>query len=404
MTQAAPNIHAPGKEFIVLMASLMAMAAISIDAILPALGVISHDLQIANRNHAQYLIGGIFAGMAAGQLLAGPLSDAFGRKKILYVGFCIYLIGSIVGYTAGTMQVLLIGRVIQGLGVAGPYISAISIVRDRYAGRQMAKLMSIVMMIFMVVPAVAPSIGQAVMSLSSWRGIFVLYFIYAVTICVWIVFRLEETLPRERRIPFHARNIIEGFRQVVATRTSMFYMMCSGICFGSLIGYLNSSQQIFQDQFGTGEMFSIYFGALAVVVAASSMMNSRIVEKLGMRYIAFRAFLCIISSSAAFLLLHGFVEIELWMFLIYAAAMFFSFGLIFGNLNALAMEPLGHIAGIASAVIGSVSSLISMTIGAVIGQLYNGTLIPMTSGFLMLGILAVVMMTLAERARAKASA
>lgn len=385
-------------EFIIMMAALMSVTAITIDALLPALGVISDDLQIANRNHAQYLISGIFAGLAVGQLMAGPLSDALGRKRVLFAGLALYLVGTIIAYTAQSLEMILLGRFIQGVGAAGPQISAVSIVRDKYAGRQMARLMSIVMMVFMVVPALAPSIGQAVMMASSWRGIFILYFAYALVVGTWIFFRLEETLPQEKRIPFHVKNILAGFREVFTTRRSMFYMVCMGICFGSLIGYLNSSQQIFQDQFGTGGLFAVYFGILAVVLAVASMTNSRIVVRFGMRYIAARAFMGIVASSIVFLLVHAFVDdIQLWMFMVYAACLFFCFGLTFGNLNALAMEPMGHVAGIAAAVIGSVSSILSLTIGSFIGQLYNGTLVPMTCGFLVLGLSAMCMMWLAER-------
>lgn len=384
-------------EFIVMMASLMSVTAITIDALLPALGVISDDLQIASRNHAQYLISGIFAGLAVGQLMAGPLSDALGRKRVLFVGIALYLVGTIVAYTAQSLEMILLGRFIQGVGAAGPQISAVSIVRDKFAGRQMARLMSIVMMVFMAVPALAPSLGQAVMFATDWRGIFILYFVYALIVGTWIFFRLEETLPKEKRIPFHVKNIVAGFREVFTTRRSMFYMICMGICFGSLIGYLNSSQQIFQDQFGAGSMFAVYFGVLAAVLAVASMTNSRIVVRFGMRYIAARAFAGIAVSSIVFLAIHAFVDIELWMFMTYAACLFFCFGLTFGNLNALAMEPMGHVAGIAAAVIGFVSSILSMTIGSAIGQMYDGTLIPMTCGFLVLSLSASCMMWLAEK-------
>lgn len=396
MTQQDQSQQNHTFSFIVMMASLMSVVALSIDALLPALGVISEDLQIANRNHAQYMISGVFAGLAVGQLVAGPLSDALGRKKVLFAGLGLYLVGTVVAYMAQSLEMILLGRFIQGLGAAGPQISAISIVRDRYAGRQMARLMSIVMMVFMAVPALAPSIGQAVMMASNWRGIFIFYFAYALIVATWVFFHLEETLPKEKRIPFHVKNILAGFREVFTTRRSMFYMACMGICFGSLIGYLNSSQQIFQDLFGTGEMFTVYFGLLAAVVACSSMMNSRIVERFGMRYISFRAFAGIAASSLVFLSLHALVDIQFWMFMAYAACLFFCFGLTFGNLNALAMEPMGHVAGIAAAVIGSVSSMMSMAIGSAIGQMYDGTLVPITSGFLVLSLCGLGIMRLAE--------
>lgn len=383
-----------------MMAFLMSIVAISIDALLPALGHVTDSLQLTNPNHAQYLIGFIFIGMAVGQLGSGPLSDAFGRKPILYTGIGLYLVGSVICYFATDLTTMLVGRFIQGVGVSGPYISAVSIVRDKYAGRQMARVMSVVMMIFIMVPAIAPSIGQAIMLYASWRAIFILYIVYSIVIGFWIFVRLEETLPPERRIPFSVKNLLHGFGEVLKCKVTVLYTICMGICFGSFLGYLTSSQQIFQDQFGTGKMFTVWFGLLALVLGAASLFNSRLVEKLGMHYICVRAFVSIIISSAIFLAVHFMVEeITLWMFLTYAAVMFFSFGLMFGNLNALSMEPMGHIAGLASAVIGFVSSVISMGLGSFIGQLYDNTLIPIVIGFLVLGLASMPLLIYANKIR-----
>ncbi len=378
------------------MALLMSVVAISIDAMLPALGVIGKDLQVSHPNHVQYIIGFIFIGMATGQLLCGPLSDALGRKKVLYLGIGFYLAGSVICFFASDFRFLLIGRLIQGLGVAGPYVSAISIVRDKFSGRDMARVMSFVMMIFIMVPAIAPSIGQAILLLASWRYIFLLYIIYSITVGLWLFFRLEETLPVEKRIPFKVSAFIQGFREVFRSRVTICYTLCMGICFGSFIGYLNSAQQIFQVQFGTGKMFTVYFGGLALLFGVASLLNSRVVEKLGMRYICRRSTLCIIITSIIFLLVNQMAEVRLWMFLVYAGILFLCFGLMFGNLNSIAMEPMGHIAGIASAVTGSLSSGISMVLGAIIGQLYNNTLIPIASGFFILGILSLLIMIYAD--------
>ncbi len=403
MSPPAP-MPAPMKEFTVLMALLMSIVAISIDALLPALGQAGADLQLTNPNHAQYLIGFLFVGMALGQLIAGPLSDAWGRKRLLYSGIGLYLVGSVVCLFAKDFTWMLAGRFIQGLGVAGPYISAVSIVRDKYSGRHMARVMSVVMMIFIMVPAIAPSLGQGIMLYASWRAIFILYIVYALLIAVWISLRLEETLPAERRIPFTGKNLAHGFREVISNRATALYTVGMGICFGSFLGYLNSSQQIFQDQFGTGKLFVVYFGLLALVLGAASLANSRFVERLGMQYISVRAFVAIVLASALFLALHGLVDvITLPMFLVYAAVLFFSFGLVFGNLNALAMEPMGHIAGMASAIIGFMSSLISMSLGSLIGQLYDGTLIPITLGFFGFGLLAIFILITADKARHRAT-
>lgn len=392
------------QEFTLLVALLMSIVAMSIDALLPALGFISNDIPLSHSNQAQYIISALFLGMAIGQLVCGPLSDATGRKKVLYVGIALFFCGSLICFFAQDINTLLLGRFIQGLGVAGPYVSAISIVRDKYAGNEMARIMSLVMMIFIMVPALAPSIGQGVLLVSSWRYIFVLYIVYALIIGIWIFLRLEETLPKEYRIPFTTRGFIDGFKEVVSNYTTMCYTLCMGLFFGSFLGYLNSSQQIFQDLFQTGKLFTIYFGVLALVFGAASLVNARFVQKWGMDYLCTRAVLGIILSSAIFLVVSMLLPANLWLFMIYASVLFFCFGLVFGNVNAMAMEPMGHVAGIASAIIGATSSILSMLIGTAIGQMYNNTLIPVTSGFLILGTMALVILQLARNKKAQQTA
>lgn len=402
MENAHNNTSSSGmgsKEFTLLVALLMSITAISIDALLPALGVIGNELGAVTANQPQLLISMLFLGLAMGQLICGPLSDALGRRPILFGGFTLYLIGTVVCYKADSLEVLMLGRFIQGLGVAGPYISAISLVRDLYHGAKMARIMSLVMMIFVLVPAIAPTLGQAIMFVDDWRGIFEMYLVYAVLLIVWISFRLKETLPKSNRIPFSKKGFLDGFKEVVTNRITASYTICMGLFFGSFIGYLNSSQQIFQVQFNTGNLFALYFGLLALVLGFSSLINSRIVEKHGAKYIAFRAICVVVIASIAFFALHAFVTISLWMFLVYASILFFCFGLLFGNVNSLAMEPMGHVAGIASAVIGSVSSIMSMSIGTIIGQMYNNTLMPISGGFVIMGSLAIGIMYWAEKGR-----
>lgn len=393
-------VHArESKEFILLMALLMSVTAMTIDAILPALGMIGADLRAVHPNQAQFIISFIFAGMALGQLVCGPLSDAIGRKTILYGALSIFLVGSLLCYFASGMDQMLLGRFMQGLGVSGPYVASVSIVRDRHSGRAMAKIMSLIMMVFIMVPTIAPALGQGILFIASWRAIFIFYVLYAAVILMWVMMRVPETLPREKRIAFRPANIWNGAREVVGNRVTLGYMICAGCVFGSLIGYLNSCQQIFQVQFKVGDMFAVYFGGLALMLGVSSLSNAAMVERLGMRYICVRAVLAIIALSSLFLALHMVVEIKLWMFLIYAASLFFCFGLLFGNLNALAMEPMGHIAGIASAIIGSSSSILSIVLGTTIGQLYNGTLVPIVTGFLILNLMTLLAMRFAQGGR-----
>jgi DHA1 family bicyclomycin/chloramphenicol resistance-like MFS transporter len=412
-----PPSSISGKEFTLLTALLMSVVAISIDALLPALGILGNELGVTHPNQVQLVIGCIFGGMAVGQLIAGPLSDAMGRKPVLYAGIALYLVGSIFCYFSHTFEMLLVGRCLQGLGVSGPYVTAISVVRDKYSGRNMAEVMSLVnsgrnmaevmslvMMIFILVPAVAPSLGQAVMRLAGWRAIFLMYVGYSIAISLWIGFRLEETLPVDHRVPLKLKAFVHGVRVVTGNRTTMLYTLCMGLAFGSFIGYLGASQQIFQNQFGVGEAFSLYFGGLALVLGVASLANSRFVARLGMRFICLRAIATITLASAVFLSLHWVMPVTLPMFVGYAAVLFFAFGLMFGNLNAIAMEPMGDVAGMASAIIGSSSSVLSLVLGSVIGQYYNGTLIPITLGFLVLGGLSWVVISAEHRWHARTPA
>lgn len=392
-----PSASITRAEFTVLIALLMSIIAISIDALLPALGIIRSDLGVLNANQAQLLITAIFLGMTCGQLIAGPVSDALGRKPILYLGLALYFLGSLICYSGQDLTQLLIGRLVQGLGVSGPYVAAMSIVRDKYSGEQMAKIMSIVMLIFMGVPAIAPSLGQGILLLADWRSIFIFYIGYALMIGSWIFLRLDETLPKDKRISLSASSFIAGFKEVVTHRISMGYTLCMGCIFGSLIGYLNSSQQIFQDMFATGKLFTLYFGLLALVFGAASLGNAYMVERFGMRRLCDLALRGMITVASVFLVLQYFFAVNLWMFMLFAGSNFLCFGFVFGNTNAIAMEPMGHIAGIASAIIGAVSSAIALVLGTSIGLAYNDTLVPVTLGFLLLCSTAWLAMSFANR-------
>lgn len=394
------------REFALLMALLMSIVSFSIDAVLPALGEIGRVFDLKNNNQTQWVIIGIFSGMTIGQLIAGPLSDAIGRKRILFAGIIIYFLGSLLCFTTQSFEWFLVGRFIQGIGVSGPYVASISIVRDKYSGAQMARIMSLIMMVFMVAPAIAPSLGQLIIHFFGWREIFVLYMVYATVVGVWVALRLEETLLPENRLRMRLQAFQEGFKEVVSNKTTMSYLLCAGFCFGGFIGYLGTSQQIFMQQFGkTGQEFSAYFAVLAGVMGVASFTNSKIVMKFGMRPICIYGFLglCLISLVLLGIQLLG-VAVSFWMFMLYACILFLLFGTLFGNLNAIAIEPMGHVAGMASAIIGAASSVLSLILASIIGQLYNGTLIPMTAGFVILCGLAFAMTIYENRYLKKSNA
>lgn len=370
----------------------MSIVALSIDALLPAFAFITEELKVADPNHTQLTISFLFLGLAIGQLVCGPLSDAFGRKPILFISLTTYLLGTLLCFFASSIESLLMGRFIQGLGVAGPNVAATSLVRDRYKGRQMARVMSLVMMIFIMVPTIAPALGEGILFIAEWRGIFIMYIAYALGITFWIAFRLEESLSVDRRTPFKLQYFKNAFAEVFKTRQTFLAMLASGLVFGWLIGYINSCLQIIQIQFETGRLFSLYFGLGALMIGASSMINSLIVERYGMYFITLRSLAVISLSSCLFLGIQSLITIEFWMFLLYGGVLFSCFGFIFGNMNAIAMEPMGHIAGIAAGVIGFCSSLMSITLGTAIGQAYDGTVYPITLGACVLCSLAWILL------------
>ena len=380
------------KEFVALMATIMSVIALSIDAILPALVIIGEDLSIDQPNNVQFIISAIFAGMAVGQLICGPLSDALGRKRLLIISFLAYLVGSVICLSARSFEYLLVGRLLQGFAAAGPYVSTLSIVRDRFQGSAMARMMSFVMTIFIMVPVIAPSIGQLILYFASWRYIFLLLFCYGCGILLWTVFRLEETLPVEQRIPFTLENFTAGVTTVFSNRNTVCYLLCSGLVMGMLIGYLNSCLQVFQDLYAVGKEFALYFGGLAFTLGLASLFNAQIVQRSNPHTICSTSLKVVVGASGIFILILSYASAPLWLFIMYMSVLFFCFGLLFGNLNALAMEPMGHIAGLASAIIGALSFIVSITAGTMIGQYYDFTLFPLTTGFLVLSVMALCLL------------
>ena len=380
-------------EFITLMALYVALMAMSIDMMLPALSLIGQDFHIIDENKAQYIIGALFLGFTVGQVIYGPIADSFGRKFTIYIGLLFFIIGDIFCLTANNFSIMLLGRFLQGFGASSPRITSVAIIRDLYKGREMARVMSFIMTIFIIIPVVAPSLGQLILFITSWRAMFVVFFIAALIAMLLTYFRLPETLKPQDIRPFSAKAILHDFGKVLSNKITLGYTICAGLIFSALIGYLTSAPQIFQEYFGKEESFPLYFGASALSLGAASITNSMIVRRYGMKLICHHALIVMIAISAIFLPLAILQEnhVPIWEFMIYVLILFFCLGLLFGNLNALAMEPMGHFAGIASAVVGSLSSGISAVIGTIIGQSYNSTLIPIVTGFLALTFLAFLL-------------
>ncbi|MCP5096668.1 MAG: multidrug effflux MFS transporter [Chloroflexi bacterium] len=373
-------------EFVILVSVIMSLTALSIDAMLPALPQIGSDLAVENANGRQLVISMIFVGLAVGQLFFGPLSDNTGRKPAIYAGLTLFMAGSLVSMFAVSFSMLLAGRLLQGIGASAPRAVTLALVRDQFEGRAMARVMSFVMTVFILIPMIAPTMGQAILQFSSWRGIFGSFVVLTLIVLVWFALRQPETLVPEKRAPFTIQRILSTTREIIKNRLAFGYTVTSGLVSGAFIGYLNSSQQIFQEQYDLGTRFPLYFAIIASSVGLASFMNSRLVMKFGMRLLVRRALLIIfVLSIAAFgisLFIAG--QPPLWFFMVYLMSSFFCVGILFGNMNALAMEPLGHIAGIGSAIVGSLSTLISVLLGTVIGQSYNGTILPLVAGLVIM--------------------
>ena len=397
----AADAHQPRIEFIVLLALTISLVALSIDAMLPALSDIARDLGSTDPNDRQMIITVLFAGFGVAQIFYGPVSDSVGRKPAIYAGFAIFTIGSIICLVADDFDLMLLGRFLQGFGAAGPRTVVVAMVRDRFEGRAMARIMSLVTSVFILVPVLAPSIGQGIMLLAHWRAIFWMLLILGLATALWFGLRQEETLDIARRRELSLGRILRAIVEVMRNRISLGYMLATGLVFGAFIGYLASSQQIFQEMYDAGEWFAIYFGVLAISFGAASLLNAKLVMRFGMRLLSSRAqwghvVLSVIFAGTTFA--YG-GHPPFLLFMAYMMATFFLIGLLFGNFNALAMAPLGHIAGVGAAVIGAFTTFVSSGCGALIGQAYQGTVLPLIVGFAILGVLSLIVTRWAESGR-----
>jgi DHA1 family bicyclomycin/chloramphenicol resistance-like MFS transporter len=393
-------------EFVIIVSLMMSLLALSIDAMLPALPELGADLQIQDANSRQLVVSTIFLGLAAGQILFGPLSDKTGRKPAIYAGLGLYIAGSIIAVLAVSFPMLLGGRLLQGVGVAAPRAVGLALVRDRYEGRTMARVMSFVMTVFIMVPMIAPTVGQAILLFSGWRAIFAIFVLLALITLVWFGLRMPETLAEQDRAPFSLQRISAATREIIGIRPALGYTVIAGLISGAHLGYLNSAQQVFQEQYQLGQLFPIYFAAVAFSIGLASFLNARLVMRFGMRSLVSRS-LAAISLLAAVALVVALLasgQPPLWFLMAYFMLSFFGVGICFGNNNALAMQPLGHIAGIGAAIVGSLSTFISVPLGTLVGQSYNGTVLPIIAGLGLLSALSLLIIRWVESARRPLSA
>lgn len=398
---SAPETPLKLPEFVGLLAMLFATIAFSIDAMLPAIPDIALQMTPEDANRAQLIITSFMLGMGVGTFLVGPISDMFGRKSIVAVGLTIYALSAL--YASGTTDIgyLLASRFVMGIGASAPRVVTIAMVRDLYAGREMARIMSFVMTVFILVPAVAPSIGAVIIYFSSWRGVFMAFVVFAIVSGSWLTIRQPETLPRDRRRPLTLKHMRYALAEVLSNRIVLIYIAAISCSFAQMMAWLSSAPQLFNETYDRGDSFPLWFAFVAGFAAIASFTNARLVMTLGMYKLASSAlFLQFTASLVALGVMRSGIVAEgysFYVFLAYMAVSFFMVGLTIGNMNALAMEPLGHVAGYAAASIGAISTILAVLIAVPVGYAYDGTAVPLVTGVAICSGMAFLMMRFSRR-------
>ena len=385
------------KQFVALIASLTALNALAIDSMLPALPQIGASLHAATDNERQWVITAYLLGVSSSQMIYGVLADRFGRKRILLTGVSIYACFAIVAAFATSMPQLIAARALMGAGAAAVQVLCVSIVRDRYSGAQMARVMSLTFMVFLTAPVLAPSIGQAIMLMSSWRMIFGFLATFSLVLLTWAALRLPETLHAEDRLPLEIGRVAQAFRAVIGSRVTVGYMFAAACVLGGLFGFINSVQQVFTDMFHAPTVFPLIFACVAIGMAISSLLNSRIVVRLGARYVSHRALLGYVGFGALHHLVARTGHETIVTFAVLQGGMLFCFGMVVANFSSIAMEPLGQVAGTGSSVYGSITMAVGSSLGFLIGQQFDGTAIPLTLGYVLCGLTALGIVVVTER-------
>ncbi|HMM64334.1 MAG: multidrug effflux MFS transporter [Mesorhizobium sp.] len=398
-TQQAARPRIPRWEFIALCAALMALNSLAIDIMLPALQQIGASLGVENENHRQYVIAAYVVGFGGAQLFFGPLSDRFGRRPPLIAGLVIYILAAGAAAVAPSFATLLACRFVQGIGAAATRVISVSIVRDTFEGRRMAEVMSLIFMVFMAIPVVAPGIGQILMLLASWHFIFVAMAVGALLTSAWALLRLPETLHPEYRRPLTAKAVLGGFGIVLTNRIALCYALASTFTFAAMFGFINSSQQIYVGIYDLGEMFPVVFAAVAGLIALSNFANARLVGRIGMRRLSQGALLALLGISLLWLALSLAGHMPLLLFVAIFASAMVPFAMLGSNFNALAMEPLGALAGTASSVLGFMQTFLGGLLGTLIGQAFDGTVTPLAASFCLVSAGALAAVLVAERGR-----
>jgi len=369
-------------EFISLMASLMALAALSIDAMLPGLDVISESIGTTDPKDNQFLITIIVLGLGIGQLVSGALSDSIGRKPVMYIGCSIFAVASVICVFANNFEIMIFGRLLQGIGLSAPRSVSMAIIRDKYSGNLMAKVMSYITVIFILAPVIAPTFGKVLLDSLGWQSIFYSQLIFGVLVTVWLWKRQPETLKEEDKKGMDWKLFRDGIKEFFKYRKAVIYTIISGIISAPFLAYISASQQIFSQQYNLGDIYPYIFSGLALSIGVATFLNGMFVMKHGMKRMATIPIYSMFIISVVYIMLYwNTLNPNSIVFIGFLALILFSIGFIFGNLNAMAMEPIGHIAGIGASIIGFLSTLVSVPVAAIIGQFVEETALPIFLGF-----------------------
>ncbi len=387
------------KEFVAMIAALMAVNALTIDGMLPALPEIGRALGVTTENDRQWIITAYVLGFGGAQLIYGPISDRYGRRPVLLWSLVFFVVFSLCATFAHSFAFMIFSRVMQGVAVASTRVVTVSIVRDCYAGRRMAQVMSLSFIVFMTIPVLAPAIGQLILEFAAWQWIFGGFAIFGTVVGLWAALRLPETLHPEYRRPVELEPVLAACRIVVGNRFSVGYTLALMLMFGSLFGFITSIQQVVADVFGAPHLLPVAFALPALFMALAAFVNARIVLNVGTRLVSHSALIGFIVFGALHVLSSLSGQETLWTFSAIQMGQMFCFGLASSNFGAMAMEPLGEVAGTAASVQGFATTVGGALFGMVIGQSYDHSTLPLGIGFMVLGALALLAVLHAEGGR-----
>lgn len=392
----------PNFEFVAMMAALMSIVALALDAILPAISNIGETIHSTDSTDNQLLVTMIFLGLGVGQLFFGPISDSFGRKPVVYLGVGIFLVASVICLLAPSLEMMVVGRILQGIGLSAPRTISISIIRDTYHGDYMAKVMSFVTAFFILVPVVAPAIGKLILDTAGWQAIFYVQMAFVFIVAIWFWKRQNETLHPEYKIPFTRHVFVDGLKEFLRYKETIAFTLISGLVTGAFLVYLSSAQHIFEDQYALKEVFPYIFAGLAISIGLSTFLNGTMVMRFGMRKLSLMATIvfCLVAVTYSIMFLNS-PNPSIYVLVGFLSVQFFCLGFMWGNFRSIAMEPIGHIAGIGAAINGFISTVLSIPIATFIGEFVKNSVWPLFAGLAICGMCALAIFLLVHPPRKK---